>query len=52
MEPIERGEMIEKLILRDLNNPDLLIDILQYGCKGYANMSDDEILQEYDNLPE
>jgi hypothetical protein len=45
----KREEYIQKLVERDLDISDdeMLADIFENGCIGYANMSDDELLDFY-----
>jgi hypothetical protein len=45
-----RDEMIEKLVEHDVDNFDIrdLADVFLFGMKGYEEMSDAEIKDEYE----
>ncbi len=49
-----RDEMLDALIANDLDTneqvqstTEMVTALLRYGCKGYANMSDEELAKEY-----
>ena len=47
-----KGDKIEKLIQYDIDRMDweTVMEILDEGCQGYSNMSDDEINGYYTNI--
>ena len=50
MKEYTRDEVVEKLTEYSFDNIDwdFVADILEYGCKGYANFTNEELIEEWE----